>query len=83
MPYVVEDVLAADRVLDVLFCVGREDIREDRVRTIGRLVLSRDVVPKCFFSSSNFRSAEPCAMAGSAVEDGPGFAAFVEPEFRA
>ena len=83
MPYVVEDAFAADGVLDVLFGVGREDVGEERVRTFGRLVLSRDVVPKCFLSSSNFRSAEPCAMAGSAVEDGPGFSAFVVPEFRA
>lgn len=83
MPYVVEDVLARDDVRDMLFSVGCEDVGKERVRTFGRFVLAFDVVPKCSFSRLNVRSAEPCAMAGSAVDDGPGFAAFVEPEFRA
>lgn len=83
MSYVVEDVLARDRMGNVFFGVGCEDIGKERVRTFGRLVLAFDVVPKCSFSRLNVRSAEPCAMAGSAVDDGPGFAALVEPEFRA
>ena len=83
MPYVVEDVFAGDGVRDVFFCVGCEDIREDRVRTCGRLVLALDVVPKCSFSLSNFRCAEPCATVESAVDDGPGISVFVPPEARA
>jgi hypothetical protein len=83
MSYVVEDVFARDRVLDMLFGVGGEHVGKERVRTFGRLVLALDVVPKCSFSRLNVRCAEPCAMAGSAVDDGPGFSSFVEPEFRA
>ena len=56
------------------------DIREERVRTCGRFVLPRDVVPKCLLSSSSFRSAAPCAMAGSAVDDGPCLALAIPPE---
>jgi hypothetical protein len=83
MPYVVEDVFARDDVREVFFRVGREDIGEERVWTFGRLMLPGDVIPKRSFSLLNVRCAEPCAMAGSAVNDGPGFPSFVEPEFRA
>jgi len=83
MPYVVEDVLARDGELDVFFGVGREDISKERVRAFGRLVLAFDVVPKCSFSLLNVRSAEPCAIVGSAVDDGPGFAGAVPVETRA
>ena len=71
MSYVVEDVLARDRMGNVFFGVGCEDIGKERVRTFGRFVLAFDVVPKCSFSLFNVRCAEPCATVESAVDDGP------------
>jgi len=83
MPYVVEDVLAGDGVCDVFFGVGCEDIGKERVRTLGRLVLLFDELAKFVFSLFNVISAAPCAMAGSTIDDGPGLAGVIEPEFRA
>ena len=80
MPYVVEDVFARDGVLDVLFRVGREDIGKERVRTLVRLVLAFDVLAKLSLSLFKVRCAAPCAMAGSAVDDRPGFPAAIPPE---
>ena len=80
MSYVVEDVLARDDVREVFFSVGREDIGEDRVRTFGRPVLAGDELAKLSFSLFKVRCAAPCAMAGSAVDDGPGFPAAIPPE---
>ena len=75
-------MFARDDVGEVFFRVGCEDIGEDRVRTFGRLVLPFDVLAKLVFSLFKVRWAAPCAMAGSAVSDGPCLAFVVEPEFR-
>ena len=80
MPQIVLDVFPGDGVLDVLFGVDCEDIGNERRFRLGRLVFLFDVFPKCSFSSSNFRSAEPCAMIGSTINDGKGFSVSVPPE---
>jgi hypothetical protein len=82
MSYVVEDVFARDRMGDVFFGVGCEDIGKERVRAFGRLVLALDVVPKLSFSLFNVRCAEPCATVESAVDDGPGSPFLVPIESR-
>jgi hypothetical protein len=81
--YVIEDAFPGNGVPYVFVSVGCEDIGKERVRTFGRLVLALDVVPKCSFSLFNVRCAEPCATVESAVDDEPGFTAFVPVEARA
>jgi hypothetical protein len=83
MSYVVEDVFARDRMGDVFFGVGCEDIGKERVRTFGRLVLALDVVPKLSFSLFNVRCAEPCATVESSVDNDPGLSTFIPVEARA
>src|ERR1700752_1372085 len=80
---VVANVFPRHQVLDVLLGIGGDHVRNERRLTGDRLVLALDVTPKSLFSLLNVRSAEPCAIIGSTVDDGPGLSVSVPPETRA